>query len=260
MPSPFPGMDPYIEGKSWANFHFRLIGSVADSIMPEIRPKYVVIAEERVYLEHEVEGRDHIRPDLTIVDDGSLPYGSSRSATAAVARPVAITLPIPEEMREHYLTIRNRETQDVVTIIEVLSPANKRPGSDGKSEYLRKREEVLRSRTHLVEIDLLRGGDRLPVRGSQPECDYIALVSRERKRPRAEAYPIFLRQQLPITPIPLAEGDPDISLDLQKAFTLAYDRAGYDYSLDYGREVEPPLDDEDSSWAAAILAERIQES
>src|SRR2546423_432996 len=189
MPSPFPGMDPFIEGQSWSNFHTRIIVAISDILLPSLRPRYVIEVEERVYLEHEDEDRHHIVPDVTILDDGSVPLGS-RGDTAVLTAPLVVTLPIPEEVKEHYLTIRKREMLDVVTIIEMLSPANKRTGSDGRSEYLRKREQVLKSPTHLVEIDLLRGGERLPVREKLPSFDYLMVVSRRRIRPSAHAFPV----------------------------------------------------------------------
>ena len=115
MPSPFPGMDPFIESQRWTSFHDRFIVSLGDALVPQVRPRYVVDVGERVYLEREI-----------------------------------------------FLTLRDRASNEVVTVIEVLSPSNKRPGSDGRKEYLEKRNQVLMSTAHLIELDLLRGGERLP--------------------------------------------------------------------------------------------------
>ena len=142
---------------------------------------------------------------------------------------------------------------EVVTVIEVLSPGNKRPGSDGRREYLNKRETVLRSPAHLLELDLLRGGERLPTIEALPRADYYAFVCRARRRPLAEVYPWTLYQPLPSIPVPLAQGDPEIALDLQAVFTTVYDRAGYDYALDYAQPVAPPLSEDEQAWCAAIL-------
>ncbi|MCW5851998.1 MAG: DUF4058 family protein, partial [Anaerolineae bacterium] len=133
------------------------------------------------------------------------------------------------------------------------SPVNKRAGSDGRREYLAKRETVLRSAAHLVELDLLRGGDRLPTIEPLPPADYYAFVCRRQERPRVWVYPWTLRHKLPIIPIPLADGDPDAPLDLQSVFTTVYDRAGYDYGLDYRQSPEPPLAEADLPWAQALL-------
>jgi hypothetical protein len=183
---------------------------------------------------------------------GGLDVGTSAVATIS---PVVVSLPMPEEMHETFLTIREQATKEVVTVVELLSPGNKRPGSDGRSEYLRKRQEIIGSRTHLVELDLLRGGLRMPTADPLPRGDFFALVCRSR-RYKAEVYAWPLRHRLPKIPIPLANGDPDVEIDLQEVFNAVYDRAGYDYSLDYSRPVEPALNDSDATWAASILKER----
>lgn len=259
MPSPFPGMDPFIEGYLWHDFHGSLIFAIRDMLVPYVRPRYVVRTEERVYLEQEAEDGQsrHIRPDLLIGEPFSLPSRSpGRPSASLTVEPVEITLPLAEPVRERYLTIRERETLDVITVIELLSPANKRAGSSDRTVYLSKRLEVLNSNANLVELDLLRGGKRLPAEEPLPPGDYYAVISRSDDRPRAAAYPWLLRGRMPLIPIPLAGGDPDVPLDLQAAFTMAYDRAGYDYSLDYEGEIVPPLPASDLAWAQDILRSR----
>src|SRR5258708_5664453 len=113
MPSPFPGMDPFIEGRSWAHFHHFLISCLADRVMPRIRPRYAIRVEERVYLEQEVDGRNHFRPDLTILDDGSVPLRRGPSSGGVATVPISITLPMPEEVTEHYLSIRDSASFDI---------------------------------------------------------------------------------------------------------------------------------------------------
>jgi hypothetical protein len=113
---------------------------------------------------------------------------------------------------------------------------------------MRKRETVLLSTAHLVELDLLRRGVRLPTQEALPPGDYYAFVCRQRRRPQAEVYAWSLRQPLPSIPVPLAGNDPDAVIDLQAVFTTVYERAGYDYSLDYQRAVEPPLSEVDAAW------------
>lgn len=249
MPSVFPGMDPYLEGPRWPGFHLHLTGEIQAFLVPQLRPKYVVDAERRVYVEYDPEDElRSIQPDIAIADEEpSRRLG--RTGTAAIVEPVVLTVPVPVEHREAYLSIQLRETREVVTVLEILSPSNKRPGSDGRREYLRKRDEVLESKTHLVELDLLRGGDRLPTVQPLPDGDYFALVCRGNRRPRVEVYAWGLRTPLPTIPIPLVGPDPDASLDLQAVFTAAYDRAGYDYSLDYEASLYPPLRDADRAWA-----------
>ena len=160
---------------------------------------------------------------------------------------------IPEQRRIAFLTLRERETREVVTVIEVLSPLNKRSGSRGQRQYLRKREAVLQSVAHLIELDLLRGGQRPPMFEPLPPGDYYASVSRERLRPKVEVYAWPLPHPLPPIPVPLAENDRDVTLDLQAVFNTVYDRVGYDYSLDYRRSVEPPLSEPDAAWVRELL-------
>jgi hypothetical protein len=258
MPSPFPGMDPFIEGQVWKDFHHAFIGEARATLIPQVRPRYVVRVEERVYLDEQPDEEiTLIEPDVMVVEDSEAEGPGPRGAGAALAvEPVILSLPMPAEQKQRFLALRERETLRLVTVIEILSPTNKRGGSDGRRQYLEKRKELLRSSVHLVELDLLRGGRRLPVRGSLPAGDYFAFVARAGYRPRAEVYAWTMRQPLPTVPVPLAGVDPDAALHLQAIFTSAYDRAGYDYSLDYRRPVEPPLGEADAAWTQEILAQR----
>jgi hypothetical protein len=259
MPSPFPGVDPFIEGPEWEDFHHHLIEEIHRALVPRVRPRYVVRVERRVYVEHDIDPPHRtIRPDVTLLRDAvRSARGEGSAATATIVEteiaPVECTLAMPEDMSEAYLTIRERETMQVVTVIEVLSPSNKRPGSDGRREYLAKREEVLQSSAHLVELDLLRGGQRMPMLDSLPPGDFYAVVSRARRRPRAEVYAWTLRQPLPPIPIPLAGKDPDVTIDLQSIFNTTYDRAGYDYSLRYDQAPEPTFPDDELAWVQSQL-------
>ena len=258
MPSPFPGMDPFIEEQKWVDFHHELIAVTREFLVPRVRPHYEVSVEERVYVEHAPNGNlELIRPDVTVLEregQEAPSKGAIATATAVAVAPVVLTLLMPERMREAFLAIRKRETREVVTIVEVLSPGNKRPGSDGRREYLSKREAILQSAAHLVELDLLRQGKRLPTIEPLPPADYYAFICRGQRRPRAEVYPWTLRHPLPAIPVPLARDDPDVALDLHPIFNTVYDRAGYDYSLDYRRPIEPPLSDADTAWAKQIVA------
>ena len=256
MPSPFPGMDPFIESQVWEDFHHAFIQTMREALTAALRPRYVVRVAVRVYLEHLVDSPTSIiRPDVAIVEPPASPWRDEMGgvATMTLIEPVTLTLPMPEEEREPYLLITKRDELEVVTVIELLSPINKRAGSDGRREYLTKRETVLRSAAHLVELDLLRGGERLPTIEPLPAADYYAFVCRRQERPRVRVYPWTLRHRLPTIPIPLDDDDPDVPLDLQAVFTTVYDRAGYDYGLAYRRPLEPPLAEGDLAWAQEIL-------
>ena len=257
MASPFPGMDPFIEGQKWEDFHTRLMTAIGDALVPCVRPRYTVDVERRVYLEA-LDPDEPVRSivaDVGVMDRGEGASGSVVAVgTETTVEPVACVLPMTEERREVFLVIRRGDTREIVTVIELLSPSNKRPGRQGRDQYIEKRRSILESRTHLVEIDLVRGGRRMPATGV-PEGDYLAIISRSGRRPLADAYAWPLAHVLPAILIPLSGDDPDVTLELQQVFDLVYDRAGYDYSLNYTRTVEPSLDDSQVTWVASVLSE-----
>lgn len=248
MPSPFPGMDPFIESQKWKGFHTRFIAAIGEALMPRVRPRYVVDVEEDVYL-----AKEDGTPVRITVPDVSISHGSgwmedNEGGVATALEPTVLTLPMTEPVEVPYLVIRRSDNEETVTVIELLSPTNK-SSRDGRAEYLAKRNLLLRGRAHLVELDLLRGGERLPTVEPHPAGDYFAFVSRVERRPRAEVYSWTLDRPLPLIPIPLTDGDPDVTLDLQTVFTTTYDRAGYDYALHYERPVDPPLQANQLQWA-----------
>jgi hypothetical protein len=249
-------MDPFIEGQEWDDFHPEFITDLRASLAQLVPTRYVVRVERRVYLERVPEEEERpAQPDLLVLRQRR-EEAPPRGATGVVvyAPSVERTLPIPEEHREPFLTIRERGTMEVVTVLELLSPTNKRPGADGHREYLSKRAAVLLSAAHLVEIDLLRGGRRLPTREPLPTADYYAVISREERRPQACIFFWTLREALPTVPIPLGGSDADVPLDLQAAFQAAYGRARYELSLDYQASLRPPLSEEDTEWMRERLA------
>lgn len=275
MPSPFPGMDPFIEGQAWAEFHTDFVVALREALMPQLVPRYVARIEQRVIVEPTAASptseERFIVPDVFIVEELPAPSAATiATALTAVAEAVQVVpeltgrvqevhlAEVPdEEVRERFVEIRVRETGELVAVIEVLSPANKRKGSVGRTLYLRKRRELLYSRVHLVELDLLRGGERMPMVAAPP-TDYVALVSRWEWRPKAVAIGWTLRDALPPLPVPLKGRDEWVKVDLQQVFSTVYDRGGYRYLLDYRRPVEPPLSDTDKAWVEATLAKAMQ--
>jgi len=258
MSSPFPGMDPFIEMEEWSDFHGAMIFAFRAQLAPQLRPRYVVRAETRVYLERSFPEGQQFQPDVRIVKSGEARRGSERvtsSSQAAVLEPELFDIPLPEEHREHFLVIRDRDRREVVTVIEVLSPANKRRGGDGYREYCAKREELLCRHVHLIELDLLRGGSRpatiQPLSGA---TDYCAFIHRLELRPKAQVLQWTVRDRLPELRIPLAEGDADVKLVLQKAFEVAYEGGEYDVTIDYHSKPKPPLRKGDATWIKQLLA------
>jgi Protein of unknown function (DUF4058) len=161
--------------------------------------------------------------------------------------PTVMPVPIPH----FFVEIRDRLGRRLVTAIEVLSPTNKR--GVGRQEYLRRRRRLLRSEAHLVEIDLLHAGRRIPMERALPPAPYYVYVGREESRPMTDVWPIRLDQPLPQIPIPLLEGDADVMLDLQSALTAVYDISDYSLEIDYRKPPGVPLTPEESAWVVHRL-------
>jgi hypothetical protein len=255
MPSPFPGMDPFIEEQLWQDFHTRLITIIAELLAPVVQPRYVARIEENLVVENEFEDPiQTIRPDVTLVQsEPDRPSSAAGVATLTAIAPLTLTLPLPKRKRQAFITLRSRPEMQIVTVIEVLSPTNKRPEKGGRAEYLSKRENILYSDINLVELDLLRGGERLPTVEELPPADYYAFICRSKDRLHADVYAWSLRHVLPTLPIPLAGSDPDVLISLEEAFAVLYDRAGYRYSLNYKLPVVPPLSAADAEWVQQVL-------
>jgi hypothetical protein len=240
-------MDPYLEHPSiWREIHHRLISAIADNLEDTLSLDYRVAIEKRTYLS---TPEDSI---LVGIPDVSIYRQSDATPTAVIpqttSQSITVTLPMPEEVRESYLEIRDIATGEVITAIEILSPTNKRPGQ-GQDAYLAKRQKVLGSRTHLVEIDLLRVGESMPIVGQISPTDYRILVSRSHQRPRAELYGFNLEDPIPNIVIPLQPNEVEIPLDLQNLLRRIYDRARYGLSIDYSQPPIPALRVTAQDWA-----------
>lgn len=250
MPSPFPGMNPFLENPAlWAGVHHWLITEIARSLNPLLRPKYFVAVEERVYETSDI-GSDAIGiPDDVIIQTSS-PRTSAPAAAATltpVTQPISVQVPLPETEREGYLEVRQVGTEAVITVIEVLSPKNKRSGP-GRQQYATKRQKILGSQTHLVEIDLLRQWQAMPLASSPAQSHYRILVSRSDRRPQADLYAFNLPDPIPAFPLPLQAEDEEPVVDLQQLLHRIYDEAGYDLRLDYQQNPTPPLNEVDTEW------------
>lgn len=260
MPSPFPGMDPYLENPSvWPDIHHKLISAAADLLSDQLLPKYVVRVDLRVYVSDERDpGRD-LAPDVRIVRNPNVATSALVTMGAAATdpvEPVEATIVVEEEITEARLLVKHAASREVVTVIEVLSPANKVPGARGWENYGSKRAEVLASPSHLVEIDLLRAGKRYTPREPLRPFDYLFDVSRAERRPKAKYWPIRLEQPLPPVPVPVLPGDPDARLDIQSILTALYDRGGFTYDIDYSKDPVPPFKPEQAAWADQLLREK----
>ncbi|MEQ8462157.1 DUF4058 family protein [Coleofasciculus sp. E1-EBD-02] len=258
MPNPFPGMNPYLEHPEiWPGVHHWLIVELARSLSPQLRPKYRVAVEVRLY---ETIGEKSLLvgiPDLTV--KGSQTTTEQPMTNVAVApsppQPQTVQVPVPETIKQGYLEVREVATGEVVTVIEILSPINKRSG-EGRQDYETKRNKIFGSSTHLVEIDLLRKGKPLPIYHSNSQTHYRILVSRGDRRPQADLYAFNLRDTIPSFPLPLKSGDREPFVDLQVLLNNVYDQASYDLAIDYTQEPIPPLLADDHVWVNTLLTEQ----
>jgi hypothetical protein len=216
-------MDPYIETPElWSDFHSDLAAEIRAGLNQLIRPRYVARL---------------------------IPYVTPAPAESRV--------PLELPLRLLSVEIRTVGSQQLVTAIEILSPVNKRPGHEAQGEYLRKRRDLLRSAAHLVEIDLLRGGERPPLEVPVAPAPYYVLLSRADCRPNVAVWPIQLPESLPVLPVPLLEPDPDVPLDLGAAVASVYERGAYEAQIDYGSPPPPPpLSPAEAEWVDHLLRDR----
>ncbi|NEO40142.1 MAG: DUF4058 family protein [Moorea sp. SIOASIH] len=265
MPSPFPGMNPYLEKPEyWSQVHKWLIVLIAQSLNPQLRPKYRVAIEERVYNatgDDSMLGRVGILPARKdhVVVQSSQSNHQEPSALVTVAapsvKPMKIALPMTEMVREWYLEVRKVETGKVITVIEILSPKNKR-SAEGRSTYETKRQKILDSLTHLVEIDLLRQGKPMAMNNQAFQSHYRIVVSRSQERPQADLYAFNLPQAIPSFPLPLQPYDREPTVNLQQLLHNLYDQGSYDLAIDYSKDPPPPLSTADAAWVKEVLIEQ----
>jgi len=256
MSSPFPGMDPCLEQPElWSDFHGNLAPEIQARLNPLIQPRYFARLTPYVtYEEVEIGTVRGIRPDLGIWErapTSGLPGASVATLTPA---PVERSVPLEVPLILNRIEIRSVGSQQLVTVIEILSPVNKRPGHEAYHEYRRKRRDLLRTHVNLVEIDFLRAGDRLPLETPVPAAPYYVVLARASRRPKVEVWPIQLTDRLPVVPIPLLEPDQDASIDLAAAFSAIYDRCAYASQIDYTQPPPSPrLSPEEALWLGGLL-------
>jgi hypothetical protein len=216
MQNPFPGMNPYLEQPElWHQVHNRLIVAIADELTPQIAPQYRVSIEERVYTSTD---------DILLAEIADI---------------------------ERFLEVKATQSREIVTVIEVISPKNKR-SQEGRKVYAIKRQKILASVSNLVEIDLLRLGEILPILGVTKN-DYRILVSRSHQRPDADLYGFNLKDNIPSFPVPLCLGETEPVIDLQKLINQIYERARFDLAIDYSQILKPTLSPEQETWVREIV-------
>jgi len=253
MPSPFPAMDPYLEAPAiWEDFHASLAGEIKIRLAPLLRPRYYAALTPRVtYEEVTVEQMRGVKPDVTVYKVSDRPLAGGRIAIAPAPVSGLVTLELP--VKEQSVEIREAQTRLLVTVIEILSPVNKRRGHEAFEAYRKKRRDLLRSSAHLIEIDLLRAGERPPLSTALPDAPYFVFLHREEARPKVDIWPLRIQEAIPVFPVPLLEPDPDVPLELGAAIRKIYDESAYDLRIDYSQP--PPKPDfplEDAAWIEGL--------
>jgi hypothetical protein len=240
MPSPFPGMDPYLENPDiWPDVHLSMLVGIGEQLTRTLRPQYV----GRIELTTFTVAPDDPAKEFYIPDEG-------------VIRPRERE---PFSARHRQLKVRRPANGRVVTVIEIVSPWAKVAGSKGRDVLQEKRVTAVEAGMNWLEIDLLRTGDRT---GELPECKLPPSAYRmyvNEKYPdglRQHVWPVQLRDRLPVLSLPLGPGETDAPLDIQAVLDSAYERAGYDLDTDYSREPVPPLDTDDAAWADVLLRDK----
>jgi hypothetical protein len=259
-------MDPYIEACGlWGDFHDDLISEIKRALAQAAPDRYLVRTGERSYVvlvESEGKNSHPFIADVSVTARPGRKKGPKRGASAVAEvgsedEPVTMRAFIEEEHREAFVEIYEATPeQRLVTTVEVLSPSNKRPNTPGWDLYQRKRQSVLLGGVHLVEIDLLRTGQRMPMLDPWPSSPYTLLVARAKKAHLCKVWPVRFQRPLPTIPVPLAKPDPDIPLNLQPAIEAIYQRSRYERSIDYSKPLSPPLSPEAAAWLQQQLQSR----
>jgi hypothetical protein len=258
-------MDPYLESPEiFPDFQDSLITYLREALQKSLPAPYFAVLGRRVWIE---VSRRTIGPDVEVrrargpAPSRAEPPGGVVVANAPVARPIVVKV-AHDEVREPFVEIytRHDEGKRLVTSIEVLSLANKTPGEHGRDLYKRKQREILASQVHLVEIDLLRGGEHTTavhldrLRAECGSLDYHVSVHGFDDLETFYVYPIRLEDRLPPVDIPLLPGDPAVTLDLQSIFDRCYDAGPYAREILYGVDaVIPPPRPDQAAWAERTL-------
>jgi hypothetical protein len=237
-------MDPFIEASGlWEDFHEKLVGEIERDLSARLPDRYVVRLAKRAYIElldPENASRWMI-PDVGIArrKRGRVRLAAAKkrradvgAGTAVLDQPVVMHALVETEFHEAYVEIyETGAARRLVTSLEVLSPANKRRDTVGWSQYLKKRQVFLQGAANFIEIDLLRGGDRMPMQDDWPDSPYYVLVARKHEAGQCRAWPAYSVSPIPRIPVPLLPTDSDIPLELQPLVAAVYARSRYD--LDY---------------------------
>ena len=260
MPSPFPGMDPWLENPNdWGDVHSTLIVLIREAVNAKLPDGYYAKAEHIVWVDPESTRQ----PDVGIYGPDQRPTNGNHDGLYARAGMLMLLADrVTEPWEEPYLEIFSVEGRRLVTAIELLSPSNKKPGSAGRIAYQQKQQELRLGDVHVVEIDLLRHGKHttaVSLERLQPIAevyDYHVCVTEVGSLPRYHVKPFRLAERLPTILIPLDPGVAPIEIDLQPLLDRTYDSGRYEMSTNYNKPCDPPLTEQQQTWAETILRDK----
>lgn len=259
MASPFPGMDPYLEGYLWPDVHNALAAKIRQVLTPLLRPRYTARLNIYVVEDAAPEGDIGILyPDVEIMRSQrpadlrvSEPAYAQPGADAVTPALLTIPLLLPVDVQITSVEIRDTAQNQLITSIEILSPVNKR--DQGLHQYRLKRQRLYQAGVHLLELDLLRRGTRPIAHETLPQVSYLVALTRAHTG-KTNVWPLRLQDAWPNVPVPLRPPDDDVVLNLANIFTEVYDEAAYDLSVDYQQPPPPPaLSDDEKAWVRALL-------
>jgi hypothetical protein len=257
MPSPFPGMDPWLEdAEVFRDVHSSLIFLLRKAVNAVLPRGYVARGTQLVWVDPELKRE----PDVGVFGRGERPDGG---AVAELAGALAVAeAPALEPWEQPYLEILTGKGQRLVTMIEIVSLSNKKPGDGGRTAYQQKQQECRLGNVNMVELDLLRAGGHVTavpldhLRRVAGSFDYHTAITVAGSPSHFFAVPTRMTDRLPVIPIPLDPGIEPVRVDLQPLFDEVYDTGLYAEYTDYTRPPDPPLTPEQQAWADGLLRER----
>jgi hypothetical protein len=256
MGSPFPGVDPFLEGQGvWQDFHHGFIFCWREMLMRKLPSNYIARLDEHVYLDRGADEEVSVQRIPDVLVEQRSRTGTEREAAGVVTiKPTILRHIIGDPIREGYIEVVRRSDNKLVAVLELLSPTNKRGA--GRGEYLLKRDQILHSPAHLVEVDMLLRGPRMPFYERLPDGHFFAMVSRGDRRPDCEVFPWTVEDRLPSIPIPLEAPDPDVVMDLHQVYETTFARGPYDELVEYNQPIGFPMDEAMQKWVDERLSGR----
>lgn len=260
MSSPFPGMDPFLEGYLWPDVHQALANQIREQLNQRLAPNYVARLAVAVIEDETGEAEIGVMyPDVEIIEARTTPRTLREHAHAApsilLPWPAPAVILVNLKFRQVTVEIQDVKNKELITSIEILSPVNKR--EPGLTQYREKRKRLYAGQVNLLEIDLLRRGQRVVVTNKFAAARYLIGLTRAGSE-RMELWPLSLPERLPVLPVPLRKLDQDIPLDLQAALDTVYAQALYERSIDYTEEPPPPaLSPQEKEWVRELLKQRV---